>query len=214
MIFDNQTNIIDWENKYYVDREEVYMENKLPIGLSNRHIHLGQEDLDTLFGKGYELTKRNDLSQPGQFAAEEKVDLIGPKRAIKGVRVLGPVRSATQIEVSISDAFTLGVEPVIRNSGDIEGTPGIKVVGPKGEIELDKGVIVAARHIHMHTDEVKEFGLNDGDIVSVKVEGARGLIFDNVLIRSGEGHKLEMHVDIEEGNAAGVKNGDLVEIIK
>lgn len=190
------------------------MENKLPIGLSNRHIHLGQEDLDTLFGKGYELTKRNDLSQPGQFAAEEKVDLIGPKRAIKGVRVLGPVRSATQIEVSISDAFTLGVEPVIRNSGDIEGTPGIKVVGPKGEIELDKGVIVAARHIHMHTDEVKEFGLNDGDIVSVKVEGARGLIFDNVLIRSGEGHKLEMHVDIEEGNAAGVKNGDLVEIIK
>ncbi len=111
------------------------------------------------------------------------------KKTIKGVRVLGPVRSATQIEISVSDAFTLGVESVIRNSGDIEGTPGIKVVGPKGEVELEKGVIIAARHIHMHTDEIKEFGLNDGDIVSVKVNGGvRGLIFDNVLVRSGEGH--------------------------
>lgn len=190
------------------------MKTKLPIAMSNKHVHLSQEDLEVLFGEGYELTKRKDLSQPGQFAAEEKVDLVGPKRTIKGARVLGPVRSATQIEISVSDAFTLGVEPVIRNSGDIEGTPGIKVIGPKGEIELEKGVIVAARHIHMHTDEVKEFGLNNGDIVSVKVDGVRGLTFDNVLVRSGEGHKLEMHVDMEEGNAAGVKNGDIVEIIK
>ncbi len=190
------------------------MKTKLPIAMSNKHVHLSQEDLETLFGENYELTKRKDLSQPGQFAAEEKVDLIGPKRTIKGVRVLGPVRSATQIEISISDAFTLGVEPVIRNSGDIEGTPGIKIVGPKGEIELEKGVIIAARHIHMHTDEIKEYGLKNGDIVSVKVDGVRGLTFDNVLVRSGESHKLEMHVDMEEGNAAGVKNGDLVEIIK
>ncbi len=189
------------------------MKTELPIGMSNRHIHLSQGDLEILFGEGYELTRRKDLSQPGQFAAEEKVDLIGPKRAIKGVRVLGPVRSATQVEVSISDAFTLGVEPVIRNSGDIKDTPGIKVIGPKGEIDLKEGVIVAARHIHMHTDEAKEFGVKDGDVVSVKVGGVRGITFDNVLIRSGEGHKLEMHVDIEEGNAAGTKNGDLVEII-
>lgn|SRR5699024_77153 len=189
------------------------MKTELPIGMSNRHIHLSQGDLEKLFGEGYELTRRKDLSQPGQFAAEEKVDLIGPKRAIKGVRVLGPVRSATQVEVSISDAFTLGVEPVIRNSGDIKDTPGIKVIGPKGEIDLKEGVIVAARHIHMHTDEAKEFGVKDGDVVSVKVGGVRGITFDNVLIRSGEGHKLEMHVDIEEGNAAGTKNGDLVEII-
>ncbi len=189
------------------------MKTELPIGMSNRHIHLSQGDLEILFGEGYELTRRKDLSQPGQFAAEEKVDLIGPKRAIKGVRVLGPVRTATQVEVSISDAFTLGVEPVIRNSGDVKDTPGVKVVGPKGEIDLKEGVIVAARHIHMHTDEAKEFGLKDGDIVSVKVDGVRGITFDNVLIRSGEGHKLEMHVDIEEGNAAGTKNGDLVEII-
>ncbi|NMB06973.1 MAG: phosphate propanoyltransferase [Tissierellia bacterium] len=190
------------------------MKNKLPIAMSNKHVHLSQEDLEILFGKDYKLTKKKDLSQPGQFAAEEKVDLIGPKNTIKGVRVLGPVRSATQIEVSISDAFTLGIEPIIRNSGDIENTPGVKVVGPKGEIELEKGVIIAARHIHMHTDEIKEFGLNNGDIVSVKVDGVRGLVFDNVLVRSGEGHRLEMHVDMEEGNAAGVKNGDMVEVIK
>ncbi|HLR36020.1 MAG TPA: phosphate propanoyltransferase [Tissierellales bacterium] len=189
------------------------MKTELPIGMSNRHIHLSQGDLEKLFGEGYELTRRKDLRQPGQFASEEKVDLIGPKKAIKGVRVLGPVRSATQVEVSISDAFTLGVEPVIRNSGDIKDTPGIKVIGPKGEIDLKEGVIVAARHIHMHTDEAKEFGVKDGDVVSVKVGGVRGITFDNVLIRSGEGHKLEMHVDIEEGNAAGTKNGDLVEII-
>ena len=190
------------------------MKNKLPIAMSNKHVHLSQEDLEILFGKDYKLTKKKDLSQPGQFAAEEKVDLIGPKNTIKGVRVLGPVRSATQIEVSISDAFTLGIEPIIRNSGDIENTPGVKVVGPKGEIELEKGVIIAARHIHMHTDEIKEFGLNNGDVVSVKVDGVRGLVFDNVLVRSGEGHRLEMHVDMEEGNAAGVKNGDMVEVIK
>ena len=190
------------------------MKNKLPIAMSNKHVHLSQEDLEILFGKVYKLTKKKDLSQPGQYAAEEKVDLVGPKKTIKGVRVLGPVRSATQIEVSISDAFTLGIEPIIRNSGDIENTPGVRVVGPKGEVELDKGVIIAARHIHMHTDEIKEFGLNNGDIVSVKVSGVRGLTFDNVLVRSGDSHRLEMHVDMEEGNAAGVKNGDLVEVIK
>lgn len=190
------------------------MKTELPIGMSNRHIHLSQEDLEILFGEGYELTKRNDLSQPGQFAAEEKVDLVGPKRSIEGVRVLGPVRGATQVEISISDAFTLGVKPVIRNSGDIKDTPGVKVVGPKGEVNLKEGVIVAARHIHMHTDEAKEYGVKDGDIVKVKVGGPRGVIFDNVLVRSGESHKLELHVDIEEGNAAGAKNGDIVEIIK
>ncbi|GFN35949.1 hypothetical protein TXYLGN1_17360 [Tepidimicrobium xylanilyticum] len=115
------------------------MDLKLPIALSNRHIHLSKKDLDTLFGEGYELTKTKDLSQPGQFACEEKVDIQGPKGVIKGVRVLGPVRGDTQIEVSISDAFKLGVDPVIRNSGDIEGTPGVKVIGPKDEVDLDKG---------------------------------------------------------------------------
>lgn len=190
------------------------MQKTLPIALSNRHIHLCQEDIEILFGKDYELKKRNDLSQPGQYAAEEKVDLIGPKNTIKGVRVLGPTRAATQVEVSISDSFQLGVEPFIRNSGDIKGTAGITIQGPQGQVELEEGLIVAARHIHMHPSEAEEFGLKEGDIVEVRTSGDRSLTFNNVLIRSGEGHKLEMHVDIEEGNAAGVKNGDPVEIIK
>lgn len=190
------------------------MKTKLPIGISNRHIHLSQEDLNILFGNDYQLVKKKDLAQPGQFAAEEKVDIVGPKRSIEGIRVLGPVRKSTQVEISVSDAFTLGVDPVIRNSGDIKGTPGVKIIGPKGEVELKEGVIVAARHIHMHTDEAVEFGVKDQEILSVKVGGFRGLTYQNVLVRVGDTHKLEMHVDIEEGNAAGLKNGDIVEIIK
>lgn len=190
------------------------MNLKLPIALSNRHIHLGQEDLNILFGEGHELTRTKDLSQPGQYACEEKVDIVGPKKTINGVRVLGPVRGRTQIEVSISDAFQLGVKPIVKNSGDVEGTPGVKVVGPKGEIDLEDGVMVAARHIHMHTTDGEKFGVKDGDIVKVKTEGIRSVIFENVLVRVRENFALEMHVDIEEGNAAGIKNGDLVELIK
>jgi putative phosphotransacetylase len=190
------------------------MELKLPIALSNRHIHLCQEDLNILFGEGYQLTLKKNLSQPGQYACEEKVDVVGPKGTLSGLRILGPVRKRTQVEISISDAIKLGVQPVVRNSGDIEGTPGAKIIGPKGEIEIKEGVIVAARHIHMHTTDAEKFGVKDGDIVKVRTEGIRALVFENVLIRAGETHALEMHVDIEEGNAAAVKNGDLVELIK
>ncbi len=190
------------------------MKTQLPIAMSNRHIHLSQEDLAALFGEGYELTKNKDLSQPGQFAANEKVDIVGPKGSLKGVRVLGPVRKETQIEISLTDSFTLGIYPPVRDSGDTAGTPGAKVIGPKGEIEISKGVIVAARHIHMHPNDAKEFGVKDKDHVKVKVGGERGLIYDNVLVRVREDFALEMHVDIDEGNAAGVKNGQLVEIIK
>ncbi|MDY0234596.1 MAG: phosphate propanoyltransferase [Gudongella sp.] len=190
------------------------MKKTLPIALSNRHIHVCKEDLETLFGEGYELTRTKDLSQPGQFACEEKVDLVGPKRTIKGIRILGPVRPETQLEVSITDAFTLGINPIIRNSGDIKDTPGGKLVGPKGEVEIDKGIIVAARHIHMHTTDGEEYGVKDGQIVSIKTTGPRGLVFENVLVRVHPTYALEMHVDVEEGNAAGVRNGDLVEIIK
>ncbi|MCK9443070.1 MAG: phosphate propanoyltransferase [Tissierellaceae bacterium] len=190
------------------------MKTELPIALSNRHIHLSQEDLDILFGKGYELTKMKDLSQPGQYACDEKVDVVGPKTTIKGVRILGPVRTKSQFELSVSDAFALGVKPIVRNSGDIVNTPGAKLVGPKGEIELDEGLIVAARHIHMHTEDAKDFGVSDKDIVNIKVGGQRGLVFNNVLVRVSKDYKLEMHVDVEEGNAAGLKNGELGELIK
>ncbi|HEY8364410.1 MAG TPA: phosphate propanoyltransferase [Haloplasmataceae bacterium] len=190
------------------------MKNQLPIAMSNRHIHLSKTDLEKLFGEGYVLTKSKDLSQPGQFAANEKVDIVGPKGTLKGVRVLGPVRGNTQIEISKTDSFVLGIYPPVRDSGDIENTPGAKIIGPKGEVEIDKGVIIASRHIHMHPNDAKEFGVKDKDRVKVKVDGERGLIYDNVLIRVREDFILEMHVDIDEGNAAGVSNGQLVELLK
>mgnify|MGYP000946283260 FL=1 len=190
------------------------MNFKVTVGLSNKHVHLSKEHINVLFGEGHVLTPMKDLSQPGQFACEEKVDLVGPKRTIKGVRILGPARKETQVEISLSDGFTLGIEDLpIRDSGKTEGTPGIKLIGPKGEVELSKGVIAASRHIHMQTSDAEKYGLKDKDMVSVKVMGPRGLIFDNVLIRVNDEYALDMHLDVEEGNAAGLKNGDLVEVI-
>lgn len=190
------------------------MSEELAIALSNRHIHLSKEDLEELFGEGYELTVLKKLSQPGQYACEETVDLVGPKGTIERVRVLGPTRSNTQVELSVSDSFKLGLKPVIRQSGDIKDSPGIRLVGPKGNVDKEEGVIVAARHIHMHTDDANSFGVKDKDIVKIRTKGIRGLVFENVLVRVDENFSLEMHVDIEEGNASGVKNGDLVELIK
>jgi putative phosphotransacetylase len=190
------------------------LKNMVPVALSNKHIHLSREHLNILFGEGFELTKMKDLSQPGQYASNEKVDIQGPKGTLKGVRILGPVRKETQIEISLTDSFVLGVNPPVRDSGDLAGSPGAKVIGPMGEIEIDKGVIAAARHIHMHTSDAEEFGTADKDIVSVRVGGKRGLTFDNVLIRVHKDYALEMHVDVDEGNAAALKNGTLVEIVR
>ncbi|MDR0880023.1 MAG: phosphate propanoyltransferase [Clostridioides sp.] len=185
----------------------------LPIALSNKHIHLSQADVETLFGKGHALTPSKPLSQPGQYACEEKVDLVGPKKSIMGVRVLGPTRNQTQIEVSLADGFTLGLSVPIRESGDLAGTPGVKIVGPAGEVELSEGVIVASRHIHMNSDDAKRFGVEDKQMVKILTSGERSLTFNNVLVRVSDSYALEMHVDLEEGNAAGVKNGDQVELI-
>lgn len=185
----------------------------LPIALSNRHLHLSKEDIEVLFGEGYELVKMKDLSQSGQYAAEEKVDIVGPKGIIKGVRVLGPARPNTQIEISLTDSFTLGVNPPVRDSGDLADSPGIKIVGPKGELALREGVILAARHIHMHTTDAERFGVTDKQRVKIRTSGSRGLVFENVLIRVHPTYSLEMHVDVDEGNAASVKNGELVELI-
>ena len=186
---------------------------KLPIALSNKHIHLSQADIDVLFGQGYELTHKKDLSQPGQFACEEMVEVVGPKGSTK-MRVLGPARPESQVEVSLADARGLGIAVPVRQSGDTEGTPGCKLVGPKGEVEMTKGVIVAARHIHMSLEDAEWFGVKDKDVVSVQTTGERALLFNNVLVRANAAFALEMHVDLEEGNAAGVKNGDLVELVK
>lgn len=186
---------------------------KLPIALSNRHIHLSANDIETLFGQGHNLTHFKDLSQPGQCACEEKVDVVGPKGTIKGVRVLGPARPESQLEISLADGFVLGVKAPVRDSGNVDGTPGVKLVGPKGEVEMKNGVIVAARHIHMHTEDAEKFKVVDNQRVKIRTSGERAIVFENVLVRVSPKFALEMHVDVEEGNAAGVKNGEMVELI-
>jgi putative phosphotransacetylase len=189
------------------------IKKEVPVALSNRHLHLSKEHLDLLFGKGYQLTRYKDLSQPGQYACTEKVDIVGPKGVLKGVRVLGPVRKETQIEVSIADGYVLGIRPPVRDSGDLDKTPGATVIGPEGKVELEYGVIVAARHIHMHPDDAKEYGVKDFQRVKVRKDGFRATVFENVLIRVSDSYALEMHLDVEEGNAAAISNGDMLEII-
>ena len=184
------------------------------VGVSGRHVHLSQENLESLFGAGYELTPIKELSQPGQFAARETVTLVGPKGVIERVRVLGPVRPSTQVEVLRGDTFKLGVPACIRMSGKLEGTPGVTLAGPHGTVCLPQGVIVAARHIHMTCDEAAERGLHDGQVVSIAFGGERGGRLDNVIVRANNSSALDCHIDTEEANAFGIKNGSVVEIIK
>jgi len=193
--------------KKYIKEQGVYY---VPVAVSNRHVHLSFPDIEKLFGKGYRLKAVRTLSQPGQFACEEKIDLAGPKGSIKGIRVLGPERKETQVEISVTDSFSLGIEPHVRMSGDLKGTPGAKLAGPCGEIEIAYGVIVSARHLHMSDEEAAWYGLKDGDIVSIKKAGIRETVFDNVVVRCGSAHSLEVHLDTDEGNAAGIKCGELV----
>lgn len=176
----------------------------VPVGISNRHIHLSQADLDQLFGAGYQLTPMKELSQPGQFACKETVTICGPKGAIEKVRVLGPVRKETQIEIVAGDCFKLGVKAPAKLSGDLAGTPGITVVGPKGSVQTAQGLIVAQRHIHMAPADAQAYGVQDGQIVKIRVGGLRGGIYDNVAIRVTTSSKLECHLDTEEANAMGV----------
>lgn len=184
----------------------------VPVGISNRHIHLSQADLDQLFGAGYQLTPMKELSQPGQFACKETVTICGPKGAIEKVRVLGPVRKETQIEIVAGDCFKLGVEAPAKLSGDLAGTPGITVVGPKGSVQTAQGLIVAQRHIHMAPADAQAYGVQDGQIVKIRVSGLRGGIYDNVAIRVTTSSKLECHLDTEEANAMGVAG--TVEIVR
>lgn len=179
------------------------------LGLSSKHIHITKEDCDTLFGVGYELNRFKWMGQPGQFATVEKVDIIGPKGTLKGVRIIGPVRPECQLEISISDTYKLGIDAIVKDSGDIEGTPGFTIVGPKGEVVKEKGAIVAARHVHLSTEEGREYGLSDGELASVLIPGKRSIILNNCTVRVGDSHKKEMHIDVEEGNAAGAKNDQL-----
>lgn len=184
------------------------LERSIPIGVSNRHVHLDRSDMDALFGPGSELTVKKQLGQPGQYAAEETVTIRGPKGELSRVRVLGPLRSKTQVEISVADGFTLGVKPPVRESGHLDDTPGIEIVGPCGTVKKQNGVIAALRHIHMTPEDAARFQVQDGQYVKIRIEGLRGAILCNVLVRVSERYALEMHIDVEEANALGVKNGD------
>ncbi|MBQ2237799.1 MAG: phosphate propanoyltransferase [Clostridia bacterium] len=189
--------------------------NTVPVGVSNRHIHLSSADLETLFGKGYQLTPIKDLSQPGQFACKELLTIVGPSlRPIENVRVLGPVRSSSQVEISRTDSFALKVKPPVRESGDIKGSAPITIVGPKGVVTLNEGCIIANRHIHMSEEEGAAFGLKDGDYVTVDVKGERRTTFYDVQVRVNKAFRLEMHIDTDDANAAGIGNGARVTIRK
>ena len=185
------------------------------VETSARHIHVTQEHLEILFGKGHELTKKKDLSQPGQFACEERVTVVGPKKELAGVSILGPVRPETQVELSLTDARSIGLSAPVRESGDVAGSSGCKLVGPKGEVELAQGVIAAKRHIHMTPEDAEQFGVKDTQVVQVRVPSSIGrtTIFDDVVVRVSPKYALAMHIDTDESNAAGVAPGTMADVI-
>ena len=213
-----ETNNIEMITKMVIDainkNEDKGNGFVVPIGVSARHIHLTQEHVEALFGEGYQLTKKKDL-MGGQFASNEQVTLVGLKlRAIENVRILGPCRKASQVEISKTDALKLGVKAPIRESGNVAGSAPIALVGPKGVLYLNEGCIVAQRHIHMSPADAAAAGVKDGDIVSVKAENERGTTFNHVKIRVDDSFTLEMHIDTDEANAAGIKHGDTVRMFK
>ena len=187
----------------------------VPVGVSNRHIHLCKKDLETLFGEGYELTPLKELSQPGQYACRELLTIVGPSmRPIENVRVLGPVRRSSQVEISATDSYVLKVKPPVRESGNIKDSAPIRIIGPKGIVELPEGCIIANRHIHMSPDDARCFGVTDGDYVTVDVEGKRRCRWFDVQVRVHPDFRLEMHVDTDDANAAGIGNGFKVKVVK
>ena len=177
-------------------QKQQRLERSTPIGVSNRHVHLDRADMDALFGPGSELTVKKMLGQPGQYASEETVT------------IRGPLRAQTQVEISIADGFTLGVKPPVRESGQLKDTPGIEIIGPCGSVKKDSGVIAALRHVHMTPKDAARFGVEDGQYIQTEIDGLRGAILCNVLVRVSDKYALEMHIDVEEANALGVKNGD------
>lgn len=186
----------------------------VPVGVSNRHVHLAQADIETLFGVGYELVAKSELSQPGQFAAEETVTVKGPKSALSKVRILGPARKQTQVELLKGDCIKLGIEPCLRESGDLAASPGVTLTGPRGSVALSEGAIVAQRHIHMTPQDARHFNVSDGDIVCIKLVGSRGGVYDQVLIRVSPNYALDCHVDIEEANGMCIGQNTHAHIVK
>ncbi|UOF89838.1 phosphate propanoyltransferase [Fodinisporobacter ferrooxydans] len=186
----------------------------IPVGVSARHVHLSAIHVELLFGKGYQLQVYKHLSQPGQYAAKETVMLTGPKGTIDKARILGPNRPATQVEVSLTDAYCLGVSPPIRESGNLGGSSPITIIGPKGSIYLQEGLIIASRHIHMSEEDAVQFQVHEGDFVNVISRFERPIIFNEVKIRVSSQYCLEFHIDTDEANAARLKSGDQVLLLK
>ena len=187
--------------------------NLVPVGVSNRHAHLSQADLDTLFGEGYELTVMKDLSQPGQYACEECIEVWVGEKNFPSVRILGPVRPESQVEVSASDARKLRAKPPVRNSGDLDGSQACKLVGPKGEVELTKGMIIANRHIHMTPEDAAKYNVKDKDVISVRVGGEKGGVFDEVMCRVSPKYAFEMHIDTDDAAAFMLNTGNFGEML-
>ena len=194
---------------------ETAQEKTVPVGVSNRHIHLTREHLDILFGKGYELTPLKDLSQPGQYACKELLTIVGPSlRPIENVRVLGPLRKQSQVEISRTDSFVLKVKPPVRESGKLDGSAGITIIGPKGVVSLAEGCIIANRHIHMSPEDARLYGVRDGDLVECLAEGERRTMLYDVQIRVAPSFTLEMHIDTDDANAIGFTGKPQVTIVK
>ncbi|UKS26694.1 phosphate propanoyltransferase [Paenibacillus sp. HWE-109] len=185
----------------------------IPVGVSNRHVHLSAEHVQALFGAGYTLTPLRELTQQGQFAARETVALLGPKSIIQQVRILGPSRGASQVEISRTDGYALGIHPPVRLSGDIQGTPGITLVGASGVVVLQQGLIIAKNHVHMSPDDARLFEVNQGDRLIVQTAGERPLIFTETVVRVSAQYSLDFHIDIDEANAAHLNSGDQVQVI-
>ena len=191
------------------------MANEFLVEISARHVHVTKETLEVLFGKGYELTVKKELSQPGQFASNERVTVVGPKKELAGVSILGPGRSADQVELSATDARSVGIAAPIRESGDVKGSGACKLVGPAGEVELKEGVIVAKRHIHMTPEDAEKFGVKDAQIVKVAINTAeRSLVFGDTVVRVSPKYALAMHVDTDEANAAAIPGSCMGTIVE
>ena len=191
------------------------MANEFLVEISARHVHVTKEPLEVLFGKGYELTVKKELSQPGQFASNERVTVVGPKKELAGVSILGPCRSADQVELSATDARSVGIAAPIRESGDVKGSGACKLVGPAGEVELKEGVIVAKRHIHMTPEDAEKFGVKDAQIVKVAINTAeRSLVFGDTVVRVSPKYALAMHVDTDEANAAAIPGSCMGTIVE
>ena len=217
---DQLVDIVAEEVKKNINNENMSIESysvsdntkDIPVGISNRHLHITEKTFAKLFGKDTEFQKYTDLYQTGEFASKHKVSILGPKkRAIQGVRILGPFRDYDQVEVSATDARRLGIDPPVRNSGNLDGACPLTLVGPAGSVYLEECAIIANRHIHMTDQDARSFGVQDGDFCKVRYGGERGIVFENVLVRTKDSYKLQMHLDTDDGNAAGIENGDYVE---